>query len=588
MECILGRHINDKACRGFIDTIGETMVDNLDTDILGQHKGPLYFSLLFDGSADKAFSEKEIVTVKVLNNGLPEMRLLGIAEPDNSHAEAVYQSIIKKCQEHGLKPEDSLVAAAADGASINTGQYNGVFTKLTQTGSEDGCPWMLKIHCVPHRMELGIKDAFHKSYFNQIDKVLVDLYYMFKRSPKKWRELKRLGTTLGVRVTKLARGHGTRWVAHRKSAVQALDHNYEVLVSLLEDMASGQRKYIKADDQAKMKGYLKIIKSTKFVFCLAFYADILGDLSHLSLIFQSNETPIFKVRASTEATLNSIREKETKPGKMLQQVMGELSRDEFRGHTLSKQGDDPDHTGFHKLAADTIINIVRCVDSRLRSFAEDVFVAADILDPTNYPSRIDKEGLMEYGNNHVQILTDHFQSLLIKQGCEINKIHSEWTQIKLYISRNHIHLPAHKLWQKMIVHKSAEYSNFLHLVHILLVCPIASAQVERQFSAVKRILGEWRLTLGLKTIETLLRISTEGPQPEDFAPESAVDRWWQNSTRSSRPHTKPLHKMATSSSDILESDGYTDFDSDSEADITSDTPGKDSDSDEEDLPDSDF
>ena len=160
------RHINDKACRSFIDTIGETMVDNLDTDILGQHKRPLYFSLLFDGSADKAFSEKEIVTVKVLNNGLPEMRLLGIAEPA-SHAEAVYQSIIKKCQEHGLKPEDSLVAAAADGASINTGQYLRNSHRLVQMMDVHGCSkftvfhivwsWVSKMHSTIHTSTRLIK-----------------------------------------------------------------------------------------------------------------------------------------------------------------------------------------------------------------------------------------------------------------------------------------------------------------------------------------------------------------------------------------------------------------------------------------------
>ena len=71
--------------------------------------------------------------------------------------------------------------------------------------------------------------------------------------------------------------------------LQALDHNYAVLVSLFEDVASGQCTDITADDQAKMKKYLKIIKSTKFVFCLAFHADILDDLLQPCLIFQSNE-----------------------------------------------------------------------------------------------------------------------------------------------------------------------------------------------------------------------------------------------------------------------------------------------------------
>ena len=72
--------------------------------------------------------------------------------------------------------------------------------------------------------------------------------------------------------------------------------------------------------------------------------------------------------------------------------------------------------------------------------------------------------------------------------------------------------------------KQHKYPNFLHIIRIILVCPVSTAQVERQFSSIKRILGDWRLKFKTGTIEDLLRICTEGPEPAGFCPESAVLR----------------------------------------------------------------
>ena len=51
------------------------------------------------------------------------------------------------------------------------------------------------------------------------------------------------------------------------------------------------------------------------------------------------------------------------------------------------------------------------------------------------------------------------------------------------------------------------------------------AQVERMFSFIKRILGDWRLSLRLDTVDTLLRISVEGPSVEEFDPASSIPKW---------------------------------------------------------------
>lgn len=65
---------NSKACRLFIEHIAGTMKDQLH-DLV--KKKPFYCSLLFDGSTDKTTTEKEVISIKVIENGTPRIRLLG-------------------------------------------------------------------------------------------------------------------------------------------------------------------------------------------------------------------------------------------------------------------------------------------------------------------------------------------------------------------------------------------------------------------------------------------------------------------------------------------------------------------------------
>ena len=70
--------------------------------------------------------------------------------------------------------------------------------------------------------------------------------------------------------------------------------------------------------------------------------------------------------------------------------------------------------------------------------------------------------------------------------------------------------------------KQHKYPNFLHIIRIILLCPVSTARVEHQFSCIKRIIGDWRLKLKTATIVDLFRICIEGPEPAAFCPESAV------------------------------------------------------------------
>ena len=64
---------------------------------------------------------------------------------------------------------------------------------------------------------------------------------------------------------------------------------------------------------AKMRGYLKILKTHKFAFYVAAYLDITEELSLLSRSFQDDDQPI-SVRANAEVAAISLRVQLAYPG----------------------------------------------------------------------------------------------------------------------------------------------------------------------------------------------------------------------------------------------------------------------------------
>ena len=64
----------------------------------------------------------------------------------------------------GVDVTKSRAPVAADGASVNFGVRSGVFTRIEQ----DGMGWLVKIHCVVHRLKLVLADSFKGTYFKDV------------------------------------------------------------------------------------------------------------------------------------------------------------------------------------------------------------------------------------------------------------------------------------------------------------------------------------------------------------------------------------------------------------------------------------
>jgi len=75
-----------------------------------------------------------------------------------------------------------LVGRGTDGTSVNIAQHSSIKANLCRT-----IPWIYWSWCITHRLELASKVS---PLFKCIEDLLLRLYYLYEKSPKKVRELK--------------------------------------------------------------------------------------------------------------------------------------------------------------------------------------------------------------------------------------------------------------------------------------------------------------------------------------------------------------------------------------------------------------
>ena len=144
--------------------------------------------------------------ISCLNDGLKPMGIDDILDSEGCLA---------------VKGHPVLVGIGSDGATVNISAQNGVGGQI-----QNALPWLFWAWCYCHRLELACRDSLSSSLFKEIDEMLLRLYYLYEKSPKKCRELLDLvidlkevfvfpeGGNLPVRA------QGSRWISHKLKALQ--------------------------------------------------------------------------------------------------------------------------------------------------------------------------------------------------------------------------------------------------------------------------------------------------------------------------------------------------------------------------------
>ena len=275
-----------------------------------------FFSLLVDGSTDKAnVDNKVFMAVWCDVNGADEKihtqtSYFHVGRPSTVDAAGLFQSLSIALRELGIAEVDvehcsKLVGIGSDGAASNIAR--GGLRGLV----EAELSWVFWMRCLAHRLELAVKDALKGTAFDAIDDMLLKLYYLYEKSPKKCRQLEDVISDLNNCITfngggsRPIRASGSRWVSHKLNAMRRVLSKYGAytnhLVALSEDST------VKSADRAKLRGYCHQWTDAKYVLGCAVFIDILTPSAIFSKVMQSDELDIL---AALSSLLRTIKETE--------------------------------------------------------------------------------------------------------------------------------------------------------------------------------------------------------------------------------------------------------------------------------------
>ena len=415
-----------------------------------------------------------------------------------------------------------------------------------------------------------------------IARMLLHLYYLYAKSPKKSRELADIVEDLkevwefSAGGDKPVRSQGSRWISHKRKALQRLVDRYGAYLNHVTALSEDQM--IKSTDRARLKGYLKTWKQSKMLIGAAMYVDVLKAPSFLSLSLQKEKLDIV---LGIQHILKSIKSLKAMAGQdpllwptvklVCSRVKDEDGDKIYQGAILNNY-----NPTSLKACADQALADVSQLEKKMRARLEwsdvkmlrAIFVLLDTqswrLPPTGDHS--DKDDSQEEEDDLGEIkdaaeyVTSHFRKPLEVKGVTMASFQDEIEEIVPY-ARKYLSIGSEgyqKIWYKLYTAPDAsKWPNMLSLCELLFSLPFSNAHVERMFSSMKVIKTNRRTNLDSSTLSDLLEIQAEGPPLASFSADQAVSLWWDDCktgrrvNQAPRKHYRPRERESSQSTSMF-------------------------------------
>ena len=430
-----------------------------------------------------------------------------------------------------------LVGYGCDGASVN------IVCNALKGYFEEAVPWIIIFWCLAHCLELAVKDALKSTLFDDVDDMLMRAYYIYKRSPKKCRELEEIVHSLKQclddgdmpdKGNKPIRACGTRFIDHKVAAMNKFVDRFGAylshLCSLTEDSS------VASADKQKLKGYILKWQNGRILLACALFADLLKPVAMLSKSLQSTEINVVEAIEGILKTKKSIEKLKTTTFNDLPTVKKVMSRvqsgDESESATeTTYQGTKVTHyeTSVAYLSRhknEYMEAVIDCLKDRVK--LQHVNLLTDILVvlATHGWNRTEKD---DFANASLQNIVDHFSVPLMKAGVDLTVLEEEWLEM-VYYAKTYLNLvqdDCQTVWWKLAnCTDSKKLANILTLVELIFCLPMSNGHLEQVFSTLKMIKTERITSLGEGQLDNLLRITVDSPPFSDWDPSRTVQLWW--------------------------------------------------------------
>ncbi|XP_078530278.1 zinc finger protein 862-like [Lissotriton helveticus] len=197
---------------------------------MAELRNALYHTLIIDESTDISVTKMLILYFKFRPVTSTEHKTLfgGIVKLTSCNAEAI-TTAVKEFYTANELDLMKMVMFTSDCASVMLGKNNGVATRLKQS-----IPRLVEQHCVAHREDLGVDDAWKRvPMIKEMETLLRTVYTVFSRSPARKSKLDEMASVTDCEVVSFRPLNEVRWLS-RHFAVGALIRNFEAVLKYFE------------------------------------------------------------------------------------------------------------------------------------------------------------------------------------------------------------------------------------------------------------------------------------------------------------------------------------------------------------------
>ncbi|KAK3083616.1 hypothetical protein FSP39_000304 [Pinctada imbricata] len=213
-----------------------------------------------DGTTDFTGEDLECFYIRICSKGTIEDVFIHIGSPESSSSEDIFNYVMEMFKTNDIDIK-KLVGFTADGASNMQGLKTGLAARLLVD-----TPHLVITHCVAHRLELAFKDAIKassKSMYDRAMTLLLGLHYLYKKSPKMKKSLKRSFAALNQKQILPTRVGGTRWLPHVSKALYTFFKGYSAIRQQLENASHANPKaegLVKLMQDGQLMVFLLLLK----------------------------------------------------------------------------------------------------------------------------------------------------------------------------------------------------------------------------------------------------------------------------------------------------------------------------------------
>ncbi|XP_076916978.1 uncharacterized protein LOC143576860 [Bidens hawaiensis] len=466
--------------------------------IVNEVKGK-FFSLLIDESRDCSIKEQMAVVLRYIDDGGEVIeQFIGVVHVTDTCASSLKGAIDNFFAKHGLTMS-RVRDQGYDGASNMLGELNGLKQKILDENKH-----AYYIHCFAHQLQLVVvatssEYASVSSFFDNLAKIVNVVGASCKRKDsirqKQYDEfvnrieMGEICTGKGKnQEMSLARAGDTRWGSHLKTIDRLLrlwKPVREVLIALSRDATVGKNRGLAFSLAEKMENF-------EFVFVGHLMLNLLRKMNDLSQALQlKNQNIGNAIRLIKDVKYDIKKYRDEGWEELMKEVTSFCSQNEIHMPNMEdvipdrvrRTVDDEPQTYLHRFRVDLFYQVVYLLLNEMNEpFTEsntELLLCIACLDPRDSFQSFDRDRLLRLAELYSEDFSD-----------------SDIAQLKIQLDRYILNVTSNEafsslrdigeLVKKMVKMKyHITYELVYRLLELALVLPVATATVERSFSAIK-------------------------------------------------------------------------------------------------------